>query len=76
MDTYNGFEPGESRTVKVKPISKHGHDIATSTTTRRGSAFAFTYRLTCQCGKSFGSRQSKDRTWYAYNAHLKKEGLL
>lgn len=75
--SYNGYADGESRVREHRPRkTDQGHSIVKTVTTRRGSAFAFTYRLECQCGKSFSSRQSSDRTHYAYVAHLKREGVI
>lgn len=73
---YNGYGPGESRTVKMrKHKGDKGHSLLSAMTTRRGSAFAFNYRWTCECGRTFGSRQSSDRCYYAYAAHLRAEGV-
>jgi hypothetical protein len=76
MTIYNGYAPGESRTVKMRPRkADKGHSPVASTLTRRGDAFAFNYRLTCQCGKTFTSQRTADRNWQAHRAHLRREGI-
>lgn len=73
MTIFNGYAPGESRTVTMRPRKgDHGHSPVASTMTRQGHAFAFNYRLTCQCGKSFGSRRTATRCWQAYDAHMRE----
>ena len=74
---YNGFAEGETKTSKRRPLKRDkGHTMVEFRTTRRGSAFGFTYVGVCQCGKRFSSRQSAARVGYAHDAHLRKEGVL
>lgn len=72
MIIYNGYEPGESRTHTMRPKKRDkGHSVVASTMTRKGHDFAFSYRLTCQCGKTFGSQRTGERCWQAHSAHLR-----
>lgn len=72
MIIYNGFAPGETRETRRRPRKRdRGHTVVLISQTRRGAAFAFTYRLECQCGQTFRSRQTIDRTYHAHAAHLR-----
>lgn len=74
MIIYNGYKDGESRTAKHRVSrSDGGHSLVSTTTTRRGSAFAFTYRVTCQCGQTYSSRQTPDRAWRSHEAHRRSQ---
>lgn len=74
MIIYNGYRDGESRTHRM-PARKadKGHALVAMTTTRRGSAFAFHYKGECECGKTFGSKGSRDSIFYRHDAHLRAE---
>jgi hypothetical protein len=73
---YNGYAPGESRTRTMRPRkADKGHSVVGSEIIRKGDQFAFAYRLTCQCGKTFSSQRTGERCWQAHRAHLKREGV-
>lgn len=74
MIIFNGFEDGESRSSKHRPRkADEGHSVVETSTTRRGSAFSFTYAVTCQCGKKYTSRTGIARAWSSHDAHKAKE---
>lgn len=72
--TYNGFREGESRVHKMRPRKADGgHSLINVVTTRPGWSFTFHYRLTCQCGRQFGSKRTMESAWYRFNAHREAE---
>lgn len=74
MITYNGFKPGESKTTTMKVNPKDGgHTVVKMTTTWRGGAFRFHYRLVCECGATFSTKSGQSSAlMYRYNAHVRK----
>ncbi len=70
MTIYNGYADGETRTHTTRSRkADNGHSAVGHTTTRRGSAFAFTYRLTCECGWTASSKSGPASLGYRHDAH-------
>jgi hypothetical protein len=71
---FNGYAPGESRTMNIGITIRDpaGHAVVVATTTRLGSRMAFRYTMTCECGKQFNSRTAMVNAGYAHGRHVRE----